>query len=101
MSLKKTETVALDEADVWGTLVPLVNSQPLPTYTLSKAEILIGRSPDCLICINDKRLSGKHCSISREGNQIQITDLSTNGTFIASKKVGKGQTTLLKHNDEI
>jgi hypothetical protein len=34
MSLKKTETVALDEPDAWGSLAPLVNTQPLPTYSL-------------------------------------------------------------------
>ena len=36
MSLKKTDTVALEESEAWGSLVPLVNSQPLPTYSLSQ-----------------------------------------------------------------
>ena len=99
MSLKKTGTVDLDDPDSWGWLVPLVNTQPLPTYTLSKEETLIGRHSDSIICINDRRLSSKHCTILKEKDSIKITDLSTNGTFISSNKIGKGNTVDLKHGD--
>lgn len=91
--------MALDDADSWGSLVPLVDTQPLPTYVLSKDETVIGRSGDCAICINDKRLSSKHCSIKKEGETVKITDLSTNGTFIGSKKIGKNVSIDLKHLD--
>lgn len=101
MSLKKTETLALDDAEDWGWLIPLPNTQPLPTYHLSKNEIIIGRNPECHICISDKRLSGKHCSITKIADKITLTDLSTNGTFLGSKKIGKGNTVDLKHLDEI
>jgi predicted component of type VI protein secretion system len=101
MSIKKTETVSLDEAEVWGTLTPLVNTQPLPTYSLTQSEVLIGRNPECVICINDKRLSGKHCTLSRQGDKYTLTDLSTNGTFLNDKKVGKGVTIELSHPSEI
>lgn len=99
MSLKKTETLALDDSESWASLIPLVDTQPLPTYALTKDEILIGRNGDCDICINDKRLSSKHCIIKKQGSSAMITDLSTNGTFIASKKIGKNVTVNLKHLD--
>lgn len=97
MSLKKTETLELDQGEVWATLTPLPNTQPLPTYTLTQSEILIGRNTECVICINDKRLSGKHCTISKLGDKYTITDLSTNGTFIGDKKIGKGVTYDIAH----
>lgn len=78
-----------------------MDTQPLPTYVLSKDETLVGRSGDCTICINDKRLSNKHCTIKKGDSEITITDLSTNGTFIASKKIGKNVTVNLKHLDEV
>jgi E3 ubiquitin-protein ligase CHFR len=101
MSLKKTETVSLEEVEAWGKLTPLVDTQPLPTYSLTQAEILIGRNPECVICINDKRLSGKHCTLSKQGDKYMLTDLSTNGTFLNDKKVGKGITVELPHQAEI
>lgn len=91
----------MEDADSWGSLIPLANTQALPTYTLAKEETQIGRNPDCGICINDKRLSGKHCLIKKEGDKITITDLSTNGTFLGSKKIGKNNSVDLKHQEEI
>lgn len=101
MSLKKTQTVSLEDADSWGSLIPLANTQALPTYTLSKDQTQIGRNSDCGICINDKRLSGKHCVIKKDGDVVILTDLSTNGTFISAKKIGKNNSHELKHLDEI
>ena len=101
MSFKRTETVALDDPEAWGCLVPLPNTQPLPIYSLTKDEVVLGRSPDCTISINDKRLSGKHCTISRKDGSTFITDLSTNGTFIGPNKIGKGKTVQLNHLDEV
>ena len=63
--------------------------------------MLIGRNTECDICINDKRLSGKHCLISKENDKITITDLSTNGTFLGDKKIGKNITIELNHLHEI
>ena len=89
MSLKKTDTVDLGAAP-WGRMHPIAGTQALPTYDLTDEIVSIGRNAECTICINDKRLSGKHCSITKEEKTITLTDLSTNGTFLAAKKVGKG-----------
>lgn len=79
----------------------MANAQPLPTYSLTQSEILIGRNPECVICINDKRLSGKHCTLAKQGDKYTLTDLSTNGTFVGDKKVGKGTTVEVAHLNEI
>jgi pSer/pThr/pTyr-binding forkhead associated (FHA) protein len=53
---------------------------------------VIGRNPDCTLAIHDKRLSGKHCEIVKFESKVTLTDLSTNGTYIGDKKVGKNKT---------
>jgi len=52
------------------------------TYPLIEDKILVGRGSDCKVQINEKRLSGKHCLIEKENDQIFLTDMSTNGTYI-------------------
>ena len=101
MSLKKTDTVEIDATNPWAMLLPVPNTQPLPKYPLALPSILIGRNSQCTICINDKRLSGKHCIITKEQGKITITDLSTNGTFIGDKKIGKNVSVDLKHGEQI
>jgi predicted component of type VI protein secretion system len=72
---------------VWAKLIPL--SKGLATYELSYDKTLVGRSAECFIRINDKRLSGKHCIINKRDDNIYILDLSTNGTFVNNNKIGK------------
>ncbi len=86
---------------MWGKLLPLDNTQALPTYSLTQAEVVIGRNPECTICISDKRLSGKHCTLAKQGDRYTLTDLSTNGTFLGDTKVGKGHTVDVPHHAEI
>ncbi|MCI8363131.1 MAG: FHA domain-containing protein [Clostridia bacterium] len=45
--------------------------------------ITIGRSPDCMICISNPTMSGRHCEIILRNGKLYIRDLnSTNGTFL-------------------
>lgn len=44
MSLKKTDTLELDQQNAWATLIPVANTQPLPKYPLTAPSILIGRN---------------------------------------------------------
>jgi len=89
------------EDNYWGRLIPLNNTQALPTYHLTRPITTIGRNPDCHICINDKRLSGKHCTVTIQNNHGLVLDLSTNGTFIADKLIGKGNSSTIMHTNEI
>lgn len=52
--------------------------------------LLIGRSPDCDLCLKDEFISAKHCKIFFEDEKLFIEDQgSTNGTFIDGTEVGK------------
>lgn len=44
MSLKKTDTLEIEQLQPWAYLTPLHNTQPLPKFTLSAASTLIGRN---------------------------------------------------------
>ena len=53
----------------------------------NKATIL-GRRPDCDLCIPLQVVSRRHCQLSQETNALKIRDLqSSNGTFINGSKV--------------
>ncbi|EGR30383.1 hypothetical protein IMG5_133500 [Ichthyophthirius multifiliis] len=87
--------ISQDEDDqqnkVWGQIVPL-NSQKLKTYDLIDNNITIGRNSNNIIHIQDSRLSGFHCSLDykEDKNEVYLNDLSTNGTYILGRRVGKG-----------
>lgn len=69
------------------------------THEFSEGEVVIGRAKGQII-LSDKKISGRHCAIRIEGDDVVIEDFqSTNGTFIGSKKVtGKAN---LKNLDEV
>jgi predicted component of type VI protein secretion system len=50
--------------------------------------VIIGRAPDCSICIRDILLSRKHCALELQNDAWLVTDLgSRNGTFLAEERV--------------
>jgi pSer/pThr/pTyr-binding forkhead associated (FHA) protein len=52
-----------------------------------KATIL-GRRPDCDLCIPLQVVSRRHCQLSQEGNALKVRDLkSSNGTYLNGRKV--------------
>jgi len=53
----------------------------------NKATIL-GRRPDCDLCIPLQVISRRHCQISQETNLLKIRDLrSSNGTYVNGSKI--------------
>jgi pSer/pThr/pTyr-binding forkhead associated (FHA) protein len=53
----------------------------------SKATIL-GRRPDCDLCIPLQVVSRRHCQISQESDFLKVRDLkSSNGTFVNGTKI--------------
>lgn len=51
---------------------------------------IIGRSADCDLVILDKKVSGKHCRLTRQGTSAEflLEDLgSSNGTFVNGRKL--------------
>ena len=68
-------------------------------YVLGTAPLLIGRGPDCDICIQDTAVSRHHVRIKREGDGYVLDDLqSTNGTFINDAPASRCQ---LKDGDSL
>jgi len=67
---------------------------------VKKDEFLIGRSPNCNLCVGSTSISRKHCLIKRSGSEVTIQDLgSRNGTLINGKKIS--EETALSSGDEI
>ena len=66
-------------------------------------EVTIGRLASNTIILNDNRLSGVHAKIKFDPVTlfVELTDMSTNGTYLGDQKIGKGNVLLLKNSDEI
>ena len=55
---------------------------------IDRDEVVIGRAPENLVCIDDGSISGRHCMIRRDGRRFTLTDLkSTNGTYLNDVKI--------------
>lgn len=92
----------------WGRLVSLV-----PDYghvDLVTEELTVGRNRrECTVTFTDLRISARHCRLFRSSsdipkgtsNEIFLEDLSSNGTFLNGKKLGKGKRGQVKNGDEI
>ncbi|KAI8799950.1 kinase-like domain-containing protein [Cladochytrium replicatum] len=99
------------ECEWWGRLVPLVIS---PTDFTPDAILLtddsdsftIGRQADkCDFVVDGSFISNQHCRIFQVTGSnplvLMVEDLSFNGTFVNTRKLGKGYKTVLAHGDEI
>jgi DNA-binding NtrC family response regulator len=54
------------------------------------ARLLVGRSPECDICVVDKSVSRIHAVVQRMGDEIHISDRgSSNGTWINGVKINR------------
>jgi len=60
-----------------------------------------GRNESNLCVEPDPRVSGNHFAIKLEGTQWVLVDRSTNGTWVNTVKVGKGNTKPLQEGDTI
>ncbi|KAI0369626.1 kinase-like protein [Pilatotrama ljubarskyi] len=97
------------EADLWGILIPC--SLTLPRYNLKKSQrtYRIGRSADnndVDINFSHMRISRNHCTIEWDGDEtsnsaVKVFDLSSGGTFINGKKIGRGLYQVLHDGNEI
>ena len=66
-------------------------------YLLGEEPLLVGRDPDCGVCIQHQAVLRKHASIKRVGNTYRVVDLdSTNGICVNDKP----QTTALLHDGD-
>lgn len=64
-----------------------------------KAQLLIGRKPDCDIVLDDRSVSRNHARFEQTQDAYSITDLgSSNGTFVNGQRIQKA---ILKPGDQI
>ena len=69
-------------------------------YPLDQAEIIIGRSPDCDIFLDDRQVSRRHARVFREGDRYLVEDLgSKNNTHLNGRDLAG--ITPLQDGDEI
>ena len=67
-----------------------VTAGPLAGTSLPLREsgILIGRSPECALVLDDDYASGRHARIYHDGTQWFVEDLrSTNGTYLGTMRL--------------
>ncbi len=65
---------------------------------LNEDEFSIGRASSNKLCLGVNLVSRQHCVIRRVGNQFEVEDLSTNGTFVNGEPVKKRT---LAHFDQL
>jgi diguanylate cyclase (GGDEF)-like protein len=82
-------TLKRDAAQRSACFIVIAGSQAGRMYKLERDELVIGRSPDVGIHINDDGVSRRHAQITRRSDgSVFITDLkSTNGTFCNGERV--------------
>jgi pSer/pThr/pTyr-binding forkhead associated (FHA) protein len=57
-------------------------------FQIDRDEVVIGRSPENVVHIDDPSVSGRHCMIRRDGRRFTLADLkSTNGTRLNDVRV--------------
>lgn len=65
-----------------------INGNELHRYNFKESEILIGRSAECDILLDNPGVSRTHAKILREGDRVKVADLNSgNGTFLNGKAV--------------
>ncbi|KAL1918089.1 uncharacterized protein VTP21DRAFT_3355 [Calcarisporiella thermophila] len=105
------------DEDVWGVLRS-INPQYETIYLTRKngedgvsTGYLLGRHAECDIKFNLKQISNRHCLIYPEHRKafqdnneeacVYIEDMSSNGTYINGKKLGRNKRHQLRSGDEI
>ena len=101
---KEIEKKEVEPNPPWALLVPVTSGENIK---IRGEEFTVGRSNRCTLKLDDKHVSSVHFKISREqigpgGSKVaSIIDLSSNGTFLNSKRMDKKKKYYLKHQDKI
>jgi two-component system, cell cycle response regulator len=70
-------------------------------WYITKSPMIVGRSSECDVFVDDKSVSKSHLQLALVGQKVSMTDLgSTNGTELAGNKVKPNETHPLRNNDE-
>ncbi|KAF8299659.1 kinase-like protein [Clavulina sp. PMI_390] len=80
----------VDSPHVWGRLEPCVQGLPQLELKTPKLGYVIGRDAKCDFVITNSIVSSLHCTISYVNDVVNISDHSSNGTYVRGKVIGKG-----------
>jgi len=82
-----------------GKLVIIYGDHAAREYRLGPKRMMIGRTAQCDITIDDSSVSRKHASIESKDSRFLLQDLkSTNGTFVNGESI---DVFVLNHGDKI
>lgn len=69
-----------------------IQGKELQSYSFTESEILIGRSAECDVLLDNAGVSRTHAKLLRQGDQVVVVDLlSGNGTFVNGHRVTQAQ----------
>jgi hypothetical protein len=84
----KTGDITVETDFVGGTSEPRLIASDGRTFTLGETPLIIGRSPQAGVVINDANVSRQHAEVWRTAEGVAIRDLrSTNGTFVNGHRI--------------
>ncbi|EMD33825.1 hypothetical protein CERSUDRAFT_117897 [Gelatoporia subvermispora B] len=91
---------------LWGYLDPRGVSPMRINLCKGKNKYTIGRALDSDCVLNGNKMSSRHCVLHFETYEndaavVTITDLSRNGTFVNSDRIGRGITKVLRDGNEV
>ncbi|NOY92814.1 MAG: GGDEF domain-containing protein [Deltaproteobacteria bacterium] len=70
------------------TLTVVAGPEAGRVFALGAEPVLVGRSDECDVCLDDAGVSGVHASITRSAGHFHLVDQgSTNGTFVAGERL--------------
>ncbi|XP_033126726.1 E3 ubiquitin-protein ligase CHFR-like [Anneissia japonica] len=92
-----------DDANSYWSQLVCSTDMNAPILYIRNASFTIGRSKDCDLRIENNLISGRHCCIFKDSdNVVWLQDSSTNGTMLNHvTRITKGQKHRLTHGDEI
>jgi phosphoserine phosphatase RsbU/P len=71
-------------------LVLIQNESEVRRYTVVDSEMIIGRSSDAAVMIDDGEVSRRHARLWKQGERYYLEDLgSNNGTFVNTRRIGE------------
>ena len=84
----KTGDISVETDFVGGTSEPRLLASDGRSFTVGENPLIIGRSPQAGVVINDPNVSRQHAEVWRTAEGVAIRDLrSTNGTFVNGHRI--------------
>lgn len=69
-------------------VIVIFGGQTQSEHEIGEVELVVGREPECQICIDNLGISRKHCAFSAKGEAFVVRDMgSANGTYVNGRKV--------------